>query len=76
MKVADLVPELPEISALGVSCGKVVHVHEAADSHRFHEELLGGRKVSDDPGHLAERWGQYWLCYGRTPLVSVHTEAI
>src|SRR5258708_24567079 len=63
MEVADPVPGLPEIRALGVLCGKVVDVHEAADSHRFNEKLLGGRQISDDPGNLAERWSDHWLCH-------------
>jgi hypothetical protein len=34
-------------------------MQKAADPHRFNEELLGRRHVSDDPRNLAERWGKY-----------------
>jgi hypothetical protein len=68
VQVADPVAGLAEVSAFGVLGGKVVHVHEAADAHRFDEELFGSRKVSHDPGNLAERWGKYRFCHVCAPL--------
>jgi len=69
MQIADPVPGLPEVSALRVLCGQVVHVHEAADPHGFNEKFLGCRDVFDDPGNLAERWSNYWFCHVWTPDV-------
>jgi hypothetical protein len=66
---------IAEISALGVRCGEFVHGHEAADPHRFNEELLRGRKVSHIPGSLKTRWSQNWLCHVWTLMIIVSTES-
>ncbi|MFS6827263.1 hypothetical protein [Cyanobium sp. ATX-6F1] len=42
MKVAEPISGLAEIRAFGILCSKILHVHEAPDSLRFNEELLGG----------------------------------
>src|SRR5882672_170716 len=72
MQMADPIPGLPEVSALRVLCGQVVHVHEAADPHGFNEKCLGCRDVFDDPGNLAERWSNYWFSHVWNPEVRMH----